>query len=195
MCFGENSGVKMKRPLDLSRVKVYSNTKEDTIEALSRIGENVYMSDADDFSIYTQGKLNGVRYASDGAYTDHPYLCGNMVSIHYKYIILCEDAKFKDGKEEYYSITVNAVNTDNTVNEPRKEGLNIGNSFWIRSKDNTEVAHLVTITEISMDSKGSIASIGLGTCVLPPEELLKNYEWSKSPKENDWKPFNISLEF
>lgn len=174
----------MKRTLDLSRVKVYTNTKEDAIEALSLIGENVYMSDADDFSIYAQGKLNGVRYASDGAYTDRSYLCGNMVSIHYKYIIFCEDAKFKDGKEEYhYPITVN-----------RKEGLNIGDTFWIRSKDNTEVAHLVTITEITIDSKGSIASIGVGPHVLPPEELLKNYEWSdKSPKENDWRTFGISL--
>lgn len=78
----------------------------------------------------------------------------------------------------------------------KKLDLGIGSSFWIRSKDNTEITHLVTITEISLNSKGNIASIGLGVSTFSPEELLKNYEWSnKSPKDNDWKPFNISLLF
>lgn len=73
----------------------------------------------------------------------------------------------------------------------RKEGLYIGNSFWIRSKDNTEIIRLATITEITIDSKGSITSIGLGLTEFSLEELLKNYEWSnKSPKDNDWKPFS-----
>lgn len=74
----------------------------------------------------------------------------------------------------------------------KKKDLYTGNSFWIRSKDNTEITRLVTITEISLNSKGSIASIGLGVSTFLPEELLKNYEWSnKSPKDNDWKPFSI----
>lgn len=75
-----------------------------------------------------------------------------------------------------------------------KEVLSIGNSFWIRSKDNSEIAHLVTVTEISVDLDGSMVSIGLGTRVLTPKELLKNYEWSnKHPKDNDWRPFIICV--
>lgn len=72
----------------------------------------------------------------------------------------------------------------------RKEGLYIGNSFWIRSRDNTEITHLVTITEISLNYEGSIVSIGLDTRAFSPEELLKNYEWSnKPPKDNEWRSF------
>lgn len=74
--------------------------------------------------------------------------------------------------------------------------IDIGNSFWIRSKDNTEIVHLVTVTEISVNSEGSIVSIGLGASTFSPEELLKNYEWSnKSPKDNDWRPFSIRLTY
>lgn len=75
-----------------------------------------------------------------------------------------------------------------------KEVLCIGNSFWIRSKDNTEITHLVTVTEISLDSEGGMISIGLGTRVLTPKELLMSYEWSnKPPKDNDWRPFIICI--
>ena len=74
------------------------------------------------------------------------------------------------------------------------EGLRIGISFWIRSRDNTEITHLVTVTEISLNSERSLVSIGLGTRVFSPEELLKNYEWSsKPPKDNDWRPFSTRL--
>jgi len=77
-----------------------------------------------------------------------------------------------------------------------KEVLCVGNSFWVRSKDNTEIVHLVTVTEISVNSEGSIVSVGLGTSTFSPEELLKNYEWSnKSPKDNDWRPFSIWLTY
>ena len=70
------------------------------------------------------------------------------------------------------------------------EGLCIGISFWIRSRDNTEITHLVTVTEISLNFEGDIVSIGLGARVFSPEELLKNYEWSsKPPKDNDWRSF------
>lgn len=55
----------------------------------------------------------------------------------------------------------------------KKLDLGICNSFWIRSKDNTEITRLVTITEISLNSKGNIASIGLGVSTFSPEELLK----------------------
>lgn len=76
------------------------------------------------------------------------------------------------------------------------EMVRIGISFWIRSRDNTEIVHLVTVTEISLNSEGSIVSIGLGTNTFSPEELLKNYEWSnKSPKDNEWRPFPTRLLF
>lgn len=91
-------------------------------------------------------------------------------------------------EEEYKSFT--------DIEQLREEGLYIGNSFWIRYKNNTDFTHLVTITEITLNSKGSIVSIRLGTSVFTPEELLKNYEWSnKSPKDNDWRPFSIRQPF
>jgi len=72
------------------------------------------------------------------------------------------------------------------------EMVRIGISFWIRSRDNTEIVRLVTVTEISLNSEGSIASIGLGTNTFSPAELLKNYEWSsKAPKDNEWRPFPV----
>jgi len=72
------------------------------------------------------------------------------------------------------------------------EMVRIGISFWIRSRDNTEIVRLVTVTEISLNSEGSIVSIGLGTNTFSPEELLKNYEWSsKAPKDNEWRSFPV----
>lgn len=65
--------------------------------------------------------------------------------------------------------------------------FHIGASFWIRSKGNTETARLVAVTEISVNPKGNMVSIGLGTRVFTPEELMENYEWSD--KDNDWGSF------
>lgn len=77
-----------------------------------------------------------------------------------------------------------------------KEIINVGNSFWLRSRNNIEIIHRVTVSEISVNSEGRIVSICLGANMFPPEELIKNYEWShKPPKDNDWESFSFRLTF
>lgn len=40
--------------LDLSNVRIYANTKADIIDAMDLIGEEVYMSDWDDFNPHSK---------------------------------------------------------------------------------------------------------------------------------------------
>ena len=84
----------MDRKLDLNGVRIYSNTKDDTLDAMDLIGEEVYFSDWLDFRGYDKGYLLEVRYAHGILY---PFL-GGIEMNKYKYLILAKDAKFKDEK-------------------------------------------------------------------------------------------------
>lgn len=169
----------MGRKLDLTGVRIYSNSKDDVRDVINLVGERVYLSDDVNFESYEEAELAEVNYANGITY---PFFGGNGVG-WFKYIIRAEDAKGE--------IRGNLTERKQSW----KEIIDVGNSFWIRSKDNTEIVHLVTVTEISVNSEGSIVSIGLGTSVFPPKELLKNYEWSNEPpKDNDWRSFEILLE-
>ena len=85
-----------KKLLDLNGVKVY--TRDDVVDAISIIGQDVYMSDTADFKNYYKCRLTGVRAMEHNAF---PFV-GNdeHQSIIYKYCILAEDAKFKEEKEK-----------------------------------------------------------------------------------------------
>lgn len=104
---------------------------------------------------------------------------GDSYSIWYKYFVP-EDTMVLE--EEYKPFT--------KMEQLKKEGLYIGNSFWLRSKDDTEITHLVTVTSITLN-KGDIAFIGLGARLLSTEELLNNYLWCKSHTDNEWRPFGV----
>lgn len=88
----------MTKQLDLSGVRIYSNTKDDARDAMDLIGEEVYMSDDADFGSYFKGYLVEVKYANG---ITHPFRGGiEMLIAQYKYLILAKDAKFKENKEE-----------------------------------------------------------------------------------------------
>ena len=80
----------MDRKLDLNGVRIYSNTKDDTLDAMDLIGEEVYFSDWLDFRGYDKGYLLEVRYAHGILY---PFL-GGIEMNKYKYLILAKDAKY-----------------------------------------------------------------------------------------------------
>lgn len=86
----------MDKPLDLNGLKVY--TKADVIDAMHLIGQDVYMSDDDDFKDYYKNRLIGIRVMEDVSF---PFVgADECQSIIYKYFILAKDAKFKEEKEK-----------------------------------------------------------------------------------------------
>lgn len=173
----------MNKQLDLSNTKVYSNTKEDIIKALTLIGEDVYMSDTDDFSEYDKGKLVGVRYASDDVYTDLIYLCRNVHCVHYKYIILCKDAKFKEEKKlrPYKNISEFFDKFD----------FNIGDVITIK-RINCEYEYEDTILFIGFRITGKenqkYPYIFLGQLRYTFEDLMNNFLYYKDGR---WHSFGI----
>ena len=66
----------MDRKLDLSNVKIYTNAKCDIVDAIDLIGEEVYLSDDENFRSYREGHLLEVKYANDVTY---PFLGGYEV--------------------------------------------------------------------------------------------------------------------
>ena len=54
--------------LDLSGVRIYSNTKDDVRDAIDLIGEEVYLSDYMDFKSYIKGNLVSACYANNYSY-------------------------------------------------------------------------------------------------------------------------------
>lgn len=173
----------MKQPLDLSRVKVYTNTKEDAIKALSLVGEEVYMSNEDDFGLYTRGKLIGVRYAGDCAYSDQPYLCGSMLGSHYRYIILCKDAKFK-GETSYRKF--NSIDEFEFVTQNH---FSMGESVMIRNKKTLNESELVYSGYFVNDQYEIL--ICLGAFAFTFDELFKGYDFHINSCFEEWHPFGI----
>lgn len=91
----------MNKPLDLSGVKIFSNTKDDIIDAMDLIGQEFYMSDDKNFKNYVTGRLTGVQYSEDD---DFSFLGKDEDSIFsYIYCILAKDAKFKEEKKLLYA--------------------------------------------------------------------------------------------
>lgn len=124
---------------------------------------------------YFEGTLCGIRKGTEKPFSD-------SYGIWYKYFVPRSTMVLE---EEYKPYTY--------LWQLDKEGICPGNCFWIRCKNDTEIQHLVTVTEITLN-KGNIASIGLGTGVFSPEELLKDYLWCKSHTDNEWRPFGVKDE-
>lgn len=124
---------------------------------------------------YFEGTLCGIRMGKET-----PFL--NTYGNWYKYFVP-ERTRVLEEKEKYKPFTY--------MEQLKKKDLIIGESFFIRSKDNPEYIHLVRITEITLNGE-HIACIGLGVSVFSPEELLKNYEYAMSPTK--WLPFGVEDE-
>lgn len=132
------------------------------------------VNDFDKPESYYEGVLWGIRAIAETPFMDR---YGNW----YKYFV---PEKGRVLEEEYKPFTY--------MEQLAKKDLIMGESFFIRSKDNPEILHLVRITEISLNRE-HIASIGLGVSVFSPEELLNNYEWCKY-LNRDWQPFGVKDE-
>ena len=166
----------MDRKLDLSGVRIYSNTKDDIVNALDLIGEEVYLSDDANFKSYRKGYLLEVKYANGVTY---PFLGGYEVG-SYRYFILAKDAKFKD-EEKAYKIFRPYKSIDEFC---IKTGcVKVGTDLLtIRNKRRKQECVLL-YTGYSEDA------VHLGGYVLTFETLVKHYEFYN--KCGEWKPFGI----
>lgn len=165
--------------LDLSGVRIYSNTKDDVRDAIDLIGEEIYLSDDVSFSSYRKGNLIEVKYTNDISY---PFLGGYEIG-SYKYFILAKDAKFKD-EEKTYKIHRPYKSISEFCNETGCEEVGV-DLITIRNKRRKQECVLL-YTGYSEDA------VHLGGYVLTFECLLKHYEfYNKCGEDSEWKPFGI----
>ena len=171
----------MGRKLDLSGVRIYSNTKDDIVDAIDLIGEEVFLSDYADFRTYVKAKLAGVTYTEDNYRPffhrgENPNLC------EYKYFILAKVVKFKD--EKAYKIFRPYKSIDEFCSETGCEEVGI-DRIIIRNKNRKQECVLL-YTGYSEDA------VHLGSYVLTFETLVKHYEfYNKCGEDGEWKPFGI----
>lgn len=176
----------MNKPLDLSKVKVYSNTKEDVIKAISLIGQDIYMSDDENFSDCVKGELLAVRYGKDSTIVKFPFLCG-IYGIercaHYKYFILEKDAKFKD------ETSYRKFNSIDEFEYVTQNNFSMGDSIIIRNKETHNESELVYGGYFVNDQ--SEVFICLGAFIFTLEELFKGYEFHINDDLEEWCPFGV----
>lgn len=86
----------MNKSLDLSSVRIFSNTKNDILNSMHLVGHQVYLSDYEDFKIYHKYELIGVNYVKDPILDLYPYIGkdGDKRCAH-KFLILAEKLKIK----------------------------------------------------------------------------------------------------
>ena len=172
----------MDRKLDLSGVRIYSNTKDDIIDAMDLIDEEVYMSNFSDFNTYDICNLAGVvgiKYIECASY--HFLAEGDEGGFHkYRFFILAKDAKFKD-EEKTYKIFRPYESIDEFCSETgcEKVGTDL---ITIRNKRRKQKCVLL-YTGYSEDA------VHLGSYVLTFETLVKHYEFYN--KCGEWHPFGI----
>lgn len=173
----------MNKPLDLENVKVYSNTKEDVIKALSLIGQDIYMSDDENFSDCVKGELLAVRYGKDSTIVKFPYLCG-IYGIercaHYKYFILEKDAKFREEKK---------LRPFKTISEfCRETGIkNLGDTITIRV-NNGKFEDVCIFNGYRTLLENNQIIVFLGVVGYTLEELKDDYSYFKNC---EWCSFGI----
>lgn len=166
----------MNKRLDLENVRIYSKTKQDTIDALDLIGQEVFMSDNENFNEYTTCRLTGVQYSEDD---DFPFLGKNEEGIFsYIYCIPAKDVKFKERKVKvlrpYKDISEFCVKTG---------CIYIGKDLiTIRNKNTQKEYGLLYVGY-------SDGEVHLGGYVLTFADLLKNYEYALNSFE--WLPFGV----
>ena len=166
----------MSGKLDLSGVRIYSDTKRDISDALDLIGEEVYFSDWSDFRGYDKGNLLEVKYGRGVLY---PFLGGFDIK-KYKYFILAKDAKIKD-EDKSYKIFRPYESIDEFRSETGCEKVGV-DCMTIRNKRRKQECVLL-YTGYSEDA------VHLGGYVLTFETLVKHYEFYN--KCGEWKPFGM----
>lgn len=168
-----------KKLLDLNGVKVY--TRDDVVDAISIIGQDVYMSDDADFEEYYKYKLIGIQFEEDSSYT----FIGSddCQRIIYKYFILAKDAKFKEEKEKELQPFKSIIEFGW---ETGCEEL--GDKITIRSiNENYDEECIFNGYRVMHDDKQTTI-IYLGCMNYTFQELKDYYLYSKAGK---WCPFGI----
>jgi hypothetical protein len=171
----------MDRKLDLSGVRVYTNAKCDIIAAIDLIGEEVYLSDDENFESYRKGHLLEVKYANDIIY---PFLGGYEVG-SYKYFILAKDAKFIEEKPKKLRPFTS------TYEFAQVTGCNIGDVITIRRIDRTFEESCVVNGYRYVDTGPSTPHCvytTLGSDKYTFEELLQYFKYRKN---DEWYPFGV----
>lgn len=166
--------------LDLSGVRIYSNTKDDARDAIDLIGEEVFLSDDASFRSYIKGNLVSVCYANGFL---HPFRGGNEWIGTYKYFILAKDAKFKD-EDKGNKIFRPYKSISEFCNETGCEEVGV-DLITIRNKKRKQECVLL-YTGYSEDA------VHLGGYVLTFDCLLKHYEfYNKCGENGEWIPFGV----
>ena len=172
----------MDRNLYLSGVRIYSNTKDDIVAAMNLIGEEVYLSDDENFRSYREGHLLEVKYTNGVTY---PFLGGYEIG-SYRYFILAKDAKFieKEPKKLRPFISVKEFT--------QITGCDIGDVITIRRIDGTfEESCIVNGYRYCSNtdpSKPGTVFITLGAFRYSLQELLLYFEYRK---DDEWYPFGV----
>ena len=172
----------MNKKLDLKNTRIYSNTVSDISYAFTHLGEEVYLSDDKDFNTFTKGKLIGVRYMSDCAYstyTKYPFVGSSVEDgglVISKYFIPTKDAKFKEKELRPFK------SVQEFIEETECE---IGDVITFKRKDlDTEYTMIFNGYALV---KGDVLVVYLGTVCYTLEELM-DYLYYKG---GEWYPFGI----
>lgn len=174
----------MDRQLDLSNVRIYSNTKQDIVDAIDLIGEEVYLADRADFGLHTKAKLTGVICAEDD---DSPFFrgAGNQHQWGYKYLILAKDAKFKEEEKERILRPFKDIKEFRTVT-----GRGIGGVITYKKKDSD--AEYTVLINGYVRVNDNILGIYLGRRSYTFKELKDDYLYLHADiTSSEWKPFGM----
>lgn len=172
------------KTLNLENVRIYSNTKDDILDAMDLIDEEVYMSNSSDFRSYREGHLLEVKYANGIAY---PFSGGYEVG-SYKYFILAKDAKFVEERPKKLRPFTS------TYEFTQATGCDIGDVITIRRLDGKfEESCVVNGYRYCLDadpSKPGVVYITLGAFRYSLQELFEYFEYYDNDNSK-WKPFGI----
>ena len=170
------------KTLNLENVKIYTNAKCDIVDAMNLIGEEVYLSDDENFRSYREGHLLEVKYANGVAY---PFLGGYEIG-SYRYFILAKDAKFIEERPKKLRPFTS------TYEFTQVTGCDIGDVITIRRIDGTFEESCVVngyrYCSNTDPSKPGIVYITLGAFRYSLQELLLYFEYRK---DDEFLPLGI----
>lgn len=172
--------------LDLENVRIYSNTKAGIIDAMDLIGQDVYMSDDENFEDYYKYKLVGVKVIDD-----YCRFLGNegkeTYTFAYKHFILVKDVKFKEEKEKKLRPFKSVFEFN------QKTGFSIGNIIFIRKTDDSFEEECVingfkylNIKYLNTGPRDTYIIIGSDKYTF--EELKNDYLYFK---DGEWHQFGV----
>lgn len=163
----------MCRKLDLSGVRIYK--KEDAAEAISLIGQDVYMSNDEKFEYCYKNKLAGVQVMGYGI---PPFLGDTGMGIEAcKYLILEKDAKFMKKNLRPFKDVNEFITTT---------GRAIGNVITYKKKDSD--AEYTVLFNGYVRINDNVLGIYLGGRSYTLKELQDDYVYLHA---DEWKPFGV----